>query len=235
MALAQNWRVEVDQWWAQVLHLPAAAVRAGGVFALGHVDHVGVVAVDGASAPIVYGPPGVLPALHAATRAGGRDLTDGRAVAAALGSRAGDVRGPAWYGYATTETLGPSPGRAVRALDERDLPLLARLHERTSPAEREESGTTGLPAYGYIDDGELLAVACLGVWEGMPTIGVLTDSRARGRGLAGLVVTVAAREGLRRRVVVQYRAHRRNAASIAVAIRCGFSYYADGVVIDLVP
>ena len=230
-----DWRAEVDDWWAGLLRLPAAAVRAGGVFALSHVDHVGVVAVDGASAPIVHGPPDVLPALHAATRAGGRDLVGGRAVAAALGSRAGDVRGPAWYGYATTETLGPSPGRAVRALDERDLPLLARLHERTPPAEREESGTTGLPAYGCIDDGELLAVACLGMWERMPTIGVLTDPRARGRGLAGLVVTAAATAGLDRRVVVQYRARRANAASIAVATRCGFSYYGDGVVIDLVP
>jgi|SRR5215467_10756384 len=234
-ASVQDWRAEVDEWWADLLHLPAAAVRAGGVFALGHVDHVGVVAVDGASAPIVYGPPGVLPALHAATRAAGRDLAGGRAVAAALGSRAGDMRGPAWYGYATSETLGSSPDPAVRALDERDLPLLARLHERTPPAEREESGTTGLPAYGNLDAGELLAVACLGMWEGMPTIGVLTDPRARGRGLAGLVVTAAARKGLDRRVVVQYRAWRRNTASIAVAIRCGFSYYGDGVVIDLVP
>src|SRR5215472_6716898 len=234
-ASVQDWLAEVDKWWADLLHLPAAAVRAGGVFALSQVDHVGVVAVDGASAPIVYGPPDVLPALLEATRAGGRDLIDGRGVAAALGSRAGDVRGPAWYGYATTETLAPSPGRSVRALDERDLPTLVRLHERTPPAEREESGTTGLPAYGYIDDGELLAVACLGMWEEMPTIGVLTDPRARGRGLAGLVVTAAAREGLCRRAVVQYRAWRRNTASIAVAIRCGFSYYGDGVVIDLAP
>jgi len=233
----QDWRAEVDDWWAGLLRLPAAAVRAGGVFPLGHVDHAGVVAVEGACAPIVYGPPGVLPALHAAVRAGGGELAGGRAgeLAAALGSRAGEVRGPAWYGYATTESLGPSPGPAVRELDERELPLLARLHEQTQPAEREESGTTGLPAYGYVDDGELLAVACLGMWEGMPTIGVLTDRRARGRGLAGLVVTAAARAGLDRRAVVQYRARRRNTASIAVAIRCGFSYYGDGVVIDLVP
>jgi len=233
-ALVQDWRAEVDGWWADVLHVPAAAMRAGGVFALDHVDHVGVVAVDGASAPIAYGPPDALPAMYAATRAGGGDLVNGRAVAAALGSRAGDVKGPAWYGYATIETL-PSPARSVRALDERDLPLLGRLLERTPLAEREESGTTGLPAYGYIDDGELLAVACLGMWKGMPTIGVLTDPLARGRGLARLVVTAAAREGLRRRVVVQYRAHRRNMASIAVAIRCGFSFYCDGVVIDLAP
>lgn len=128
----QDWRADVDHWWAGVLRVPVAAMRAGGVFALGHVDHVGVVAADGAAAPVVY-------------------------------------------------------GRAVRPLGDQDLPLLAHLHEQTP------------------------------------------------RGLAGLVVTAAAREGLSRRPLMQYRAWHRNTASIAVAIRCGFAHYCDGLVIDLVP
>ena len=222
----------MDNWWAAVLRVPAAAVRAGGVFALGHVDHVGVVAVEGASAPIVYGPPQVLPALHAA-RAGGGELVEGPRLAAALAPRVRRVQGPAWYGYATARTLGAPPGRAVRPLREADLPMLAALHERTPAGEKEESGTTGLPAYGYVDDDDLQAVACLGMWHGMPTIGVLTDPSARGRGLAGMVVTAATREGLSWRAVVQYRAWRRNTASISVALRCGFTHYCDGVVIDL--
>jgi hypothetical protein len=205
------------------------------VFALGHVNHVGVVAVDGAAAPIVYGPAQVLPALHAAVRAGSGDPAEGQHLTAALAPRATRVLGPAWYGYATAQTLGPPPGRAVRSLRERDLPLLAGLREQTLPAEREESGTTGLPAFGCLDDGELQAVACLGIWHGMPTIGVLTHPRARGRGLAGMVVTAAAWEGLNRRAVVQYRAWQRNTASAAVAVRCGFTHYCDGLVIDLVP
>jgi RimJ/RimL family protein N-acetyltransferase len=123
----------------------------------------------------------------------------------------------------------------VRPLRAQDLPLLARLHEQTPAAEREESGTTGLPAFGYLDDGELQAVACLGMWHEMPTIGVLTHPQARGRGLAGLVVTAAAREGLNRRAVVQYRAWRHNTASVAVAVRCGFTHYCDGLIIDLLP
>ncbi len=92
-----------------------------------------------------------------------------------------------------------------------------------------------LPAFGYFHDGGLQAVACLGMWHGMPTIGVLTHPRARGRGLAGMVVTAAAWEGLNRRAVVQYRAWRRNTASIAVALRSGFVHYCDGLVIELVP
>jgi GNAT superfamily N-acetyltransferase len=151
----------------------------------------------------------------------------------ALGSRAGRVLGPAWYGYVTARTLGPLPGSEVRQLSEADLPLLARLRERTPPAEQDESGTTDLPAYGYLQQGELLAVACLGAWRGMPTIGVLTDPRARGRGLASMVVTAAAREGLNRRAVVQYRAWLRNTASIRVAGRCGFAHYCDSLIIEL--
>jgi hypothetical protein len=48
---------------------------------------------------------------------------------------------------------------AVRPPTAADLPLLALLHEQTPPAQREESGTTDLPAFGYLEDGVLLAVA----------------------------------------------------------------------------
>src|SRR5215469_10976491 len=118
-ALVQDWRAEVDGWWADVLHVPAAAVRAGGVFALDHVDHVGVVAVDGAAAPVAYGPTRVLPAVQATARVGRGDLVDGADLAAALAPLVSRVLGPAWYGYATAQTLGPPAGEAVRPLRER--------------------------------------------------------------------------------------------------------------------
>lgn len=231
-----DWRDAVDNWWAEVLRLPTDAMRTGGIFALDHADHAGVVAVSRAAAPVVYGPADVLPTLHAAAaRLGADDLIQGRHLAAMLAPRAGRVLGPAWYGYATADTLAPAGSPSVRALGEHDLPRLARLHEQTPPAQRDESGTTGLPAFGYLDGPDLLAVACLGTWHEMPTIGVLTHPEARGRGLARMVVAAAAREGLSRRAVVQYRAWRRNVASIAVATRCGFTYYGDGLVIDLNP
>ncbi|HEX7993697.1 MAG TPA: GNAT family N-acetyltransferase [Streptosporangiaceae bacterium] len=228
-----DWRAEVDRWWAETLRLPVAAMRSGGVFAADHVDHVGVVAVEGSDAQVIYGPTQVLSGLSAALRASPADLSDGQHLAVALGSRAGRVLGPAWYGYVTARTLGALPGSEVRQLSEADLPLLARLRERTPPAERDESGTTDLPAYGYLQQGELLAVACLGAWRAMPTIGVLTDPRARRRGLASMVVTAAAREGLNRRAVVQYRAWLHNTASIRVAGHCGFAHYCDSLIIEL--
>lgn len=227
-------RGEADRWWAGVLRVPEAAMRAGGVFAASHLDHVGVVAVAGAVAPVLHGPADTVPLLReAAARAGREDLLRGDHLAAALGARAGQVLGPAWYGYATADTLASAASPEVRPLSEADLPLLARLHEQVPAAERNESGTTGLPAYGYVDNGALLAVACLGEWQQMPTIGVLTHPRARGRGLAGLVVAAAAREGLGRRAVVQYRAWHLNTASISVALRTGFTHYCDALVVRL--
>lgn len=168
--------------------------------------------------------------LEHASRAGGLDAGH---LAALLGPRAGRVLGPAWYGYTTAGRLRVMPDPRVRPLTGADLPLLARLHDQTPPEEREESGTTGLPAFGYIEDDVLLSVACLGMWREMPTIGVLTHPSARRRGLAQVVVAAAALEGLTRRPVVQYRAWRANTASVATAIKAGFTHYCDGLVIDL--
>jgi Acetyltransferase (GNAT) family len=227
-----DWKSEVDTWWAGMLGVPLAAIRAGGAHAVS-LDNVGIVAVDGAAAPLGYGPANVIPVVRAAmARADVEALLHGGHLAAAL-PRAGRVLGPAWYGYATAESLQDAGSPAVRPLGEPDLPLLARLHEQVPAAEREESGTTGLPAWGYVDDGRLLAVACLGSWRQMPTISVLTHPGARRRGLAAMVVTAAAREGLRRRAVVQYRARSANTASISVARRSGFTHYCDALVIEL--
>jgi RimJ/RimL family protein N-acetyltransferase len=228
-----DWKREVDTWWAGVLGVPLDAMRAGGAHAVS-LDHVGIVAIDGAEAPLGYGPANMIPVVRAAmAQADPHTLLEGDALAAALAPRAGRLLGPAWYGYATAQSLAEAGSPAVRPLGEPDLPLLARLHEQVPAAEREESGTAALPAWGYVDNGALLAVACLGSWRQMPTIGVLTHPGARRQGLATMVVTAATREGLRRRAVVQYRARCANTASISVARRSGFTHYCDALVIEL--
>jgi len=42
-----SWQFRVDQWWTNWLGLPAAAIQTGGLFALDHIDHVGVLEVRG--------------------------------------------------------------------------------------------------------------------------------------------------------------------------------------------
>ena len=239
-----DWQGEVDAWWAEQLRLPRAAFRTGGTYMTPGSGHVGVMAVMGAGQPLAYGPARALPtlrrvmsALRVGTLPAEGDVHPGGPLAArviaALGARPGAVIGPAWYGYVTAVSLTSVRSPAVRALSPADLPLLGRLHEQTPPAERDESGTTGLPAFGYFDGDDLLAVACLGVWHQMPTLGVLTHPGRRGQGLARAVVAAAAQAGLDRRAVVQYRAWRANTASIAVARRTGFEHYCDELVVDL--
>jgi hypothetical protein len=55
-------RVLPARGWAQALGLPPAAMYAGGVFPASHFDHVGIVVVAGAVAPVVNGPSGTRPA-----------------------------------------------------------------------------------------------------------------------------------------------------------------------------
>ncbi len=239
-----DWRTEVDTWWAARLRLPPAALRRGGIWVMPGSGYLGVMAVAGACRPLGYGLPGApAPAPGHVGRArlplaeGGRfpggPLAAATRAAAALGNGPGAAIGPAWHGYVTETSLTRDRSPAVRPLSPADLPLLIRLREQTPPAERDESGATGLPAYGYLDRGALLAVACLGLWHEMPTLGVLTHPAHRGRGLARAVVAAAAEAGLDRRAVVQYRAWRANPASIAVARHTGFAHYCDGLVIEL--
>ena len=240
-----DWRTEVDTWWAARLRLPPAALRRGGIWVMPGSGHIGVMAVAGAGRPLGYGPARALPLLRQVMSAvpagplaeGGRfpggPLAAATRAAAALGNGPGAAIGPAWHGYVTEASLTRDRSPAVRPLSPADLPLLTRLREQTPPAERDEGGATGLPAYGYLDRGALLAVACLGLWHEMPTLGVLTHPAHRGRGLARAVVAAAAEAGLDRRAVVQYRAWRANPASIAVARHTGFAHYCDGLVIEL--
>jgi hypothetical protein len=95
-----------------MLRVPETAIRAGGVFAASHLYHVGVLAVDGPAAPVVHGPADVVPLLRAAAaRAGRAALLQGDHLAGALGARAGQLRGPAWYGYPTAGTLAQAGSR----------------------------------------------------------------------------------------------------------------------------
>jgi hypothetical protein len=73
-------RAGADRWWAGVLRVPETAMRAGGAFAASHLDHAGVVAVDGAAAPVVYGPADVIALLRAAAARAGREGLRRRAV-----------------------------------------------------------------------------------------------------------------------------------------------------------
>ena len=133
--------------------------------------------------PVVYSPAATLPVLRSPHElAQGAGVLDASRLAALPGLGAGRVLGPAWYGYPAASSLPAVSSLAVRPLAAADLGLPARLHAETPPAEVPESGTDGLPAFGYLDAGALLAVACLGTWRAMPAIGVCSPIRGPAAG-----------------------------------------------------
>ena len=69
----------------------------------------------------------------------------------------------------------------------------------------------------------VLAVAMLRFWDDtVGHIGVFTDKRARGRGLAGVVASAAVLETLRRGYIAQWQSRVDNHASARVAHKLGF-------------
>jgi RimJ/RimL family protein N-acetyltransferase len=77
--------------------------------------------------------------------------------------------------------------------------------------------------YAVVEGGDVVAVATLGFWdETVGSIGVFTDARARGRGLAGCVASVAAIATMRRGFIAQWQSLVDNDASARVADKLGF-------------
>ncbi len=104
--------------------VPAAAVRAGGVFALGHVDHAELMPSRRRRTDRAQARPGAAPTARGSSGQRRRP-GHGHALALASGPLGSRVLGPAWYGYVTVQTLDLPSGQAVRPLRESDLPLLA--------------------------------------------------------------------------------------------------------------
>jgi hypothetical protein len=224
----------VDEWWARALNVPVKRLVAGGIIVADHVDHLGALALRRHHAVCIYGPRvaiNTLPqglALESATA-----VIHGNSLARGLGGRAGPRLGPAWYGYATSETLRTPPRGAVRRLEERDRQAVVTFRHAVSPEDWTEAGMDEGPRYGCWVGDILVAGAGLGMWRGIPTVGVLTHPAYRRRGFGRAVVTAAAKEGLEVVSHVQYRSRSTNTASIALACAAGFVHYCDALLFEV--
>jgi len=228
VALDLDW---LDAWWADWLGASVGDLLSGGLVVTEHLDHVGVLELTRGHAAVVYGPARWLARVPLSTP---EPLAT--ALTAVTVGLFGDVRrvlGPAWYAYASADSLLPAPGHFVRRLGPEDSAAVEELRRRVSVAEWEESGLGGGVDVGWLEEGRLLAAASVGEWRGMPSVGVLTDPACRGRGLGRAAVAHAAQEALRSAPLVQYRAWVSNAASIALARELDFQTYAHAAVVDV--
>jgi RimJ/RimL family protein N-acetyltransferase len=90
--------------------------------------------------------------------------------------------------------------------------------------------------YAILEGGDVVAIATLGIWDDtVGSIGVFTDARVRGRGLAGCVASTAAIETVRRGFVAQWQSRVENDASARVADKLGFVTLGGRVVVRVRP
>jgi hypothetical protein len=93
----------VDEWWARVLNVPVQRFIAGGIIAADHLDHVGALALRPHGTLCIYGPRELTARLpQRLAFASFEEAVHGHSLARALGGRAVQTFGPAWYGYATS-------------------------------------------------------------------------------------------------------------------------------------
>lgn len=223
----------VDEWWARAINIPVERFVAGGIIAADHVDHVGALALRPHRTLCIYGPLELIePLPKGLALESPKDVVHGNSLVGPLAGRATQTWGPAWYGYATSDTLTASSADAVRRLEERDRQFIATLRRAVASDEWTEAGMDDGPRYGCWLEGRLVAGAGLGMWRGMPTIGVLTHPAYRGRGFGRAVVTAAAQEALDAASHVQYRSRTTNTASVALGRAAGFVHYCDALLLE---
>jgi RimJ/RimL family protein N-acetyltransferase len=142
-----------------------------------------------------------------------------------LGDEVEHVVGVACLAYGDDATLR-LPERVAAADIDDDDPRLRAL-ERVSDRSEWLESSADEPADERVgvlgDDGRLLAVATLSIWDDtVGHVGVFTEAGARGRGLAGRASAAVVGRACDRALVPQWRSRVGNDASAAVAGRLGF-------------
>ena len=244
--LASSTRGIVDAYWAAFFGCDREALRPPRALAVPHAgaaDYAGAFAVEFGGAPLVSLPASLVnelgPRMGTWESATIHDPSKAiEAAAIAFGTRAHEVIGPAYLGYADDGTLGTgcrcADGVLVRLLSASDVLAVEALRDACTPREWEHGGSElGLhPAAGAFVAGELTALAGYEVWGGrIAHLAVLAHPGARGRGYARAAVAAVARHALDHALIPQYRTLDSNHASRAIADSLGFVRVATSVAV----
>ena len=143
--------------------------------------------------------------------------------------------GPCYQGYYSRETNGAEvySDEAVRLLSASDQDNLDRLRQRVDPEAWEHSSIAPDKAtFGYFQDGQIVAAACLDMWtDKVANMGLITLPSQRGKGCAQRLCTHATKFGLKQGYLMLYQTLLSNAPAVAVAKNTGYLQYATHLAI----
>ena len=146
------------------------------------------------------------------------------ALAARLVDHVVHRSGAAWLAYGEPRSLQLADTNGVVTVADDDQ-RLARLERRATTDEWLEASADepGAARVGVVENGELVAVAALQIWDdAVGHVSVYTHHAARSRGLGARTASAVVEAAIERGLVPQWRARIGNEASAAVADRLGF-------------
>jgi len=211
-----------EEFWAQRLGCPVAALQRPGLTLLVHPQEV-VFVVATARGTVVAAPLELHPRIEGVADL--RALTDWESLRALVPTPARTV-GAAWLGY-TCEPAGST--RDTQPFESARDPALAKLRAAVTPEEWRHGNLdrSEPPIFASVEDGTV-AAACgyERLLDRVAHLGVVTDSQRRGHGAGRRAVAAALARALERGLLAQYQTLVANTPARRIADALGFAHFA---------
>jgi GNAT superfamily N-acetyltransferase len=239
MGVPEDVRRIADAWWARDFACAPGELRPRTTRVQAHAGELagnaGIWILVAGASPLVSMPPELLPELHErAMRWTVATIEDPAQLAASIAPRGGiEIIGPAYIGYATTQSLEHLGSGSARELHGADESAVAALRAQCSAEEWEHGGSEfeKVPTFGAFDaGGTLAALAGYERWrDSIAHISIVTRRDRRGQGHGAAAVALAAEHASSKGLLPQYRTLKANRPSMQIAEKLGFEPYGCSV------
>jgi GNAT superfamily N-acetyltransferase len=229
-----------DHFWATFFGLDAERLRRPGVNVVPHAHlggYRGLWFFVRDACVIVSTPDDLVARLRSQTdRIAAAPLPGPPLIRDLIGHEPERVIGPVYQGCLPDHAFRPVEDPNVRRLGSADDQDVLALRSACTSEEWEHSGlpSASEPRFGYVDGGQLVAVAGTEHWTADAVgPGVLSRPDCRGRGHGTAVVSAVVEHALSAGKLPLYQTLLQNTGSVAIAERPGYRRYATHVAIRL--
>ena len=137
--------------------------------------------------------------------------------------------GPCYQGYCTAESSIEFEKQNIRLIAPSEYSLLEKMQQVSDEEAFDHSSISQETTnFGYFENDEIVAAACLDMWsEKVANIGLLTLPGMQGKGCAKKLCSFATKFGLAKGYEMAYQTLQSNSAAVAVARATGYIEYAN--------